>query len=120
MQMDVHQDISSCNSCTQAKVPRALNAGELLPLPIPQQPFSHIAIDLITYPLESQGYTTIFVIVDLFSKSLHFLLPSVPTTFETTELLFNHLFRYFVILEDIISDWDPSSHTKYGPVSWTK
>lgn len=97
-----------------------MNAGELLPLPIPRQTFSHIVIDLITYPLESQGHTTIFVIVDLFSKSLHFLLPSVPTTFETTELLFNHLFRYFVILEDIISDWDPSSHTKYGPVSWTK
>lgn len=45
------------------------------------------------------------VIANRFSKSLHLIpLPSLPSAFKTAELMLNHVFRYFSIPEDIISD----------------
>ncbi|KAK3536777.1 hypothetical protein QTP86_025087, partial [Hemibagrus guttatus] len=49
-----------------------------------------------------------FVVVDRFSKSCRLLpLKRPPTALETAELLFNHVFRYFGIPEDIVSDRGP-------------
>lgn len=39
---------SSCTGCAQSKVPRHHPAGNLLPLPTPNWPWSHIAIDFLT------------------------------------------------------------------------
>lgn len=47
------------------------------------------------------------VIKDKFSKSLHLIIrPNLSSAFEVAELVFNHMFRYFVIPEDIVSGWD--------------
>lgn len=89
-------------------MPHTLPAGKLLPLPIPQCPWSHITIDFITDLPDSRGNTIILVIVDQFSKSLWRLpLPSLPTAFATAELVFNHVFCYYGIPEDILSDQGP-------------
>lgn len=49
----------------------------------------------------SQGNT---VVLDI-SKCLYLIpLPKLPMAFETVELLFNHVFRYFGLPEDIASD----------------
>ncbi len=46
--------------------------------------------------------------VDRFSKSCHLIpLKRLPTAMETSELMFNHVFRYFGIPEDIVSDRGP-------------
>lgn len=46
------------------------------------------------------------VIVNHFSKLLHVIaLPILPSAFETPEIMFNHIFRYFSIPEDIVSIW---------------
>lgn len=38
-------------------------------------------------------------------KSLHLIpLPNLPSAFETAELIFNHVFGYFNIVEDLESD----------------
>lgn len=74
-------------------------------LATPQRPWSHFAVDFIRDLPESQGYTTILSVIDKFSKSLRLIpLPGLPTAFATAELLFNHMFRYFGIPEDIVSD----------------
>ncbi|KAK3547304.1 hypothetical protein QTP86_018825 [Hemibagrus guttatus] len=53
-------------------------------------------------------YTCIFVVVDRFSKSCRLLpLKGPPTALETAKLLFNHVFRYFGIPEDIVWDRGP-------------
>lgn len=47
----------------------------------------------------------IMVVIDWFSKSLCLIpLPCRPSAFSTAELVFNHMFRYFGIPEEIVSD----------------
>ncbi|KAK3525663.1 hypothetical protein QTP70_003228 [Hemibagrus guttatus] len=83
----------------------------LLPLPVPSCPWSHLGVDFITDLPVSKSYTCIFVVVDRFSKSFQGAKPlplkGPPTAMEAAELLFNHIFRYFGIPEDIVSDRGP-------------
>ncbi|KAK3514415.1 hypothetical protein QTP70_017622 [Hemibagrus guttatus] len=52
--------------------------------------------------------TCVLVIVDRFSKSCRLVpLPGQPTALDTAECLFNHVFRYYGLPEDIVSDWGP-------------
>ncbi|KAK3521378.1 hypothetical protein QTP70_004116 [Hemibagrus guttatus] len=91
-----------------SKDPRHLPAGKLLPLPIPSRPWSHLGVDFVTDLPTSREHTGILVVVDRFSKSCRLLpLRGPPTALETAELLFNHVFRYFGIPEDIVSDRGP-------------
>lgn len=48
-----------------AKLPRQLQASLLHQLPIPQRPWSHIAVDFITNLPHSRGNTTILSVIDL-------------------------------------------------------
>ncbi len=51
---------------------------------------------------------TCVVVVDRFSKSCRLIpLKNLPTAMETAEQMFNHVFRYFGIPEDIVSDRGP-------------
>ncbi len=90
------------------RVPATFHLAKLLPLPVPTRPWSHLGVDFITDLPPSNGNTCILVIVDRFSKSCH-LLPfkGLPTAIETAENLFNQVFRYFGIPEDIVSDRGP-------------
>ena len=45
---DVKDYVSSCSECTQCKAPRHLPRGKLQPLPVPQQPWSHLSVDFLT------------------------------------------------------------------------
>ncbi|KAL0179865.1 hypothetical protein M9458_025307, partial [Cirrhinus mrigala] len=81
---------------------------EATPLPIPKRPWSHIAVDFVTDLPPSQGHTTIFSVVDRFSKGCRFIpLPKLPTAMETAEALCNAVFRFYGLPEDIISDRGP-------------
>lgn len=59
---DVAHAVKSCSVCAVTKVPRTLPASKLLPLPILQRLWSHIAVDFVTNLPESKGYTTILVV----------------------------------------------------------
>ena len=99
---------SSCSVCSQCKTPKALPAGKLMPLPVPLRPWSHIAIDFVTDLPESLGFTTILTVVDRFSRGVRFIpFPTIPSAFQTAETLFQQVFRYFGIPEDIVSDRGP-------------
>ncbi|XP_067260273.1 sialic acid-binding Ig-like lectin 5 [Chanodichthys erythropterus] len=100
--------MQGCRECAMSKSPRHLPAGKLLPLPIPNRPWSHLGVDFITDLPASDGNTCILVIIDCFSKSCCLIpLRGLPTAMETAEMLFNHLFHYFGIPEDIVSDRGP-------------
>ncbi|XP_048054364.1 uncharacterized protein LOC125273140 [Megalobrama amblycephala] len=65
-------------------------------------------VDFITDLPASDGHTCILVIIDRFSKSCRLIpLKGLTTAMEMAELLFNHVFRYFRIPEDIVSDRGP-------------
>uniref|UniRef100_A0A8C9T6V6 Gypsy retrotransposon integrase-like protein 1 n=5 Tax=Scleropages formosus TaxID=113540 RepID=A0A8C9T6V6_SCLFO len=108
MRQDVRDFVLACTTCAQAKVPRQLPAGLLEPLPIPNRPWSHIAVDFLTDLPCSDGNTTILVVIDRFSKACRLIpLKGLPTALETAELLFQHVFRLYGLPEDVVSDRGP-------------
>ncbi|KAL0181246.1 hypothetical protein M9458_023652, partial [Cirrhinus mrigala] len=108
MRLDTINFIKACATCNTAKVPRRLPAGLLQPLPVPQRPWSHVAVDFVTDLPPSNGYTTILSVVDRFSKACRFIpLPKLPSAMETAEALCNWVFRLYGLPEDIVSDRGP-------------
>lgn len=105
---DTTSFVQRCQICNINKTPKQLPAGLLQPLPIPQRPWSHIAIDFITDLPESDGNTVILTIIDRFSKACRLIpLPKLPTAIQTTELLCNWVFRLYGLPEDIVSYCGP-------------
>ncbi len=103
--------VKGCSVCAISSTPRKLPGGKLVPLPIPRWPWSHLGIDFATdlhFATDlppSDGYTTILVVVDRFSKWCKLIpLRGLPTALETAETLFQHVFRNFGLPEDIVSD----------------
>ncbi|KAK3557073.1 hypothetical protein QTP70_024450 [Hemibagrus guttatus] len=108
MTADVRRYVQGCEECAMSKDPHHLPSGKLLPLPVPSHPWSHLGVDFVTDLPTSRSHTCVFVVVDRFSKSCRLLpLKGPPTALETAELIFNHVFRYFGIPEDIVSDRGP-------------
>ncbi|KAI2645437.1 Transposon Tf2-6 polyprotein [Labeo rohita] len=104
MARDVKQYIQGCKECAMSKSPRHLPAGKLHALPVPNRPWSHLGVDFMTDLPSSDGNTCILVIIDRFSKFCRLIpLKGLPTALETAEMLFNHVFRYYGITEDIVS-----------------
>ncbi len=108
MDRDVRRFVQDCEECAISKSPRHLPAGKLLPLPVPNRPWSHQGVDFVTDLPVSEGNTCILVVVNRFSKSCRLIpLKDLPTAMETAKQMFNHVFRYFSIPEDIVSDRGP-------------
>ncbi len=68
MARDVRRFVQGCPDCAMSKSPRHLPAGKLLPLPVPNRPWSHLGVDFVTDLPPSEGKTCILVIVDRFSQ----------------------------------------------------
>ncbi|KAI2650806.1 Transposon Tf2-6 polyprotein [Labeo rohita] len=108
MRHDTTNFVKNCVTCCTTKTPRQLPAGLLQPLPVPNCPWSHIAVDFITDLPPSQGYTAILSVIDRFSKGCRLIpLQKVPTAMETAEALCNSVFRFYGLPEDIVSDRGP-------------
>ncbi len=108
MARDVRRFVQGCEECAKSKSHRHLPAGKLFPLPIPNRPWSHLGVDFVTDLPALFGNTGILVVVDIFSKSCRLIpLKRLPTAMKTAELMFNHVFRYFGIPEEIVSDRGP-------------
>ena len=86
-------------------------AGKLMPNLIPDKAWMHILVDFITKLPLAQGYNSILVVVDQFTKMVHF----VPTTEKTTAEELARLFRddiwrlhglpKSIILDRVHSSW---------------
>ncbi|KAL0200281.1 hypothetical protein M9458_003468, partial [Cirrhinus mrigala] len=108
MRRDTIRYVQSCSVCAMSNSPRMLPTGKLVPLPIPERPWSHLGVDFVSNLPSSEGNTCVLVIVDRFSKSCKFVpLKGLPTAMETAEHLFHQVFRHFGIPEEIVSDQGP-------------
>ncbi|KAL0158815.1 hypothetical protein M9458_046891, partial [Cirrhinus mrigala] len=86
MAQDVACYIKGCSVCAMTTTPRRLPESKLVTLPLPRRPWSHLGVDFATDLPASQGYTTILVIVDRFSKACKLIpLKGLPTALETAE-----------------------------------
>ena len=102
------EHVSSCQICARNKTTNCPPSGLLQPLEVPGKPWSHISLDFVTGLPPSQGKTTIFTIIDRFSKAVHFIfLNKLPSSADIADLLTNHVFRLHGIPSEIVSHWGP-------------
>ncbi len=76
MRRFVNEYVRTCDTCARNKTPRHRRHGQLHPLPIPEGPWQSVSMDFIVELPPSQGYDTVYVCVDRFTKMVHFC----PTT----------------------------------------
>ena len=89
MTREVKRYIEGYNTCQCNKNHTEQPAGKLMPNSIPDKAWTHILADFITKLPLVQGYNSILVVVDRFTKMAHF----VPTTKKTTAEGLARLFR---------------------------
>ena len=100
--------VEGCNACQRNKNQTQPLAGKLMPNSIPEKAWTHISVDFITKLPLAQGYNSILVVVDRFTKIAYF----VPTTEKTSTEGLARLFRDNVwklhrLPDSIISDRGP-------------
>uniref|UniRef100_A0A8C5R8C8 Gypsy retrotransposon integrase-like protein 1 n=1 Tax=Leptobrachium leishanense TaxID=445787 RepID=A0A8C5R8C8_9ANUR len=105
LDQDVRDFVGSCSVCARAKHSTKKPVGLLQPLPVPEQPWSHITIDFIVELPPSNGFTTIMVTVDRLTKMAHFTpIQGLPTAAQTVSLFLQNIYRLHGVPESIVSD----------------
>lgn len=102
---DVERFVKRCVTCQKSRG-QASNAGLYVPLPISTQPWTYINMDFVMgLPCIQQGFDSIFVVVDHFSKMVHFI-PCKPTTntVQVAILFFREVYRLHGLPCFIVSD----------------
>lgn len=97
--------VLTCDQCQRSKTPRHKPHGLLQPLPVPHRPWISISMDFIVKLPLSQGYDSILVVVDRFSKMAHFIpCCETITTPEVASLFLENIFKHHGLPSDIVSD----------------
>jgi hypothetical protein len=109
MQQDVRRYIRACDKCQRNKPLNRRPGGLLQPLPIPQQRWEQISMDLVVgLPKTARGNSGIAVFVDRLSKQILISPISDDTTAPViAKTYFDTVFRHKGLSRVIISDRDP-------------
>ncbi|WVZ70952.1 hypothetical protein U9M48_019581 [Paspalum notatum var. saurae] len=85
MKREIAKYVSECDVCQRVKVDHLKPAGMLQPLALPAWKWEDIHMDFIVgLPHTQRGYDSIWVIIDRFTKSAHFIL--LQTALGTTSI----------------------------------
>lgn len=105
MRSDILTFIKDCISCQQVKVDHRSPQGLLNPLPIPDRPWSNIGVDFIVKLPVSNGFDSVMVVVDHFSKASHFIPAKETCSAGEMALSFiKEIFRLHGLQDKIFSD----------------
>jgi hypothetical protein len=107
MRKDVDEYVRSCLICQQDKAVTKSPGGLLQPLPVPVRPWASVSMDFITGLPDVDGYTSIMVVVDRFSKYATFIACKAPCKAEdAADYFFKSVVKYWGVPLSIISDRD--------------
>ena len=122
MYADVPEYVGSCPTCQASKPRTSLPAGKLSPLPIPNQPWESLSMDIMG-PIQktSNGFDGLVVFVDRLTKMVHI----APCTMEHTaadfaRLFYRHVFRLHGLPRSIVSDRDPRWTSRFWETVFSK
>ena len=95
----------SCTTCSRNKAKCHKPSGLLRQLPVPSRPWDSISMDFIEHLLTSEGFTSILVVVDCFTKQSIFI-PTYDTitSAQLAELFVVHVFSKHSVPSHITSD----------------
>ncbi|GJT07733.1 putative reverse transcriptase domain-containing protein [Tanacetum coccineum] len=107
MRKEVDRYVKRCRVCQVSKG-TATNAGLYMPLLVPLQALVDISMDFVLgLPRTQRGNDLIFVVVDRFSKMVHFILCKKMTyAFNVAQLFFRDVYRLHGLPYFIVSDRD--------------
>lgn len=101
----VQKYVEGCDLCQRNKNRPTPPAGKLMPNEVPSKPWAHISADFIVKLPETQGYDSILVVVDRFSKMAHFIPTNESTTAKGLAKIFrDNVWKIHGLPESIISD----------------
>ncbi|GKB43508.1 putative reverse transcriptase domain-containing protein [Tanacetum coccineum] len=108
MKAIIAEYVGKCLTCSRVKAKFQKPSGLLVQLEIPIWKWERIKMDFVTkHPKTSSGHDTIWVIVDLLTKSTHFIPTRETDSMETlTRLYIKEIFSRHGVLISIISDHD--------------
>ena len=114
MKIDIVRYCSSCDVCQKTKSSNFNKFSLLIPNPIPSRPYQSISMDFIVNLPWSDGYDTIYVVVDRLTKHTSFIPVTMGLDTEGFALLFmKHIACKFGLPESIITDRDPQWTTDF-------
>ena len=98
------------------------NSGLYTPITVPEKPWTDISMDFVLgLPKTVKGYDSIFVVVDRFSKMVHFIPCKKTSNVEhVIELLFKEIVRFHGLPRSVIFDKDNKFFGYFWRTLWKK
>jgi hypothetical protein len=113
MDDQIRQYVHQCDSCQRNKPSRHRRNGLLHPLELPNAPWTSISMDFVTDLPESENCTTIWVVVDRFTKMAHFIPLKEKTATYVARQFVTHIWKAHGLPDDIVSDRDTAFTSKF-------
>jgi hypothetical protein len=107
--------VRGCHKCQQNKASRHAKYGLLHSLELPASPWSSISMDFIEQlPETADGYSSVWVVVDRFTKMSHFIpLKGKPDAHQLATIFAREVWRLHGLPSDIVSDRDSRFTSKF-------
>jgi len=120
MDKEIQVYVTGCDACQRNKPSHQAKLGLHQALPIPEQPWQVVSLDLITQlPRSKAGHDAIVVFVDKLTKMVHYVATTTTVTAPRLANLFLHeVVRLHGVPQTLLSDRDPRFTAHFWRSLW--